>query len=579
VEELEPRRLLAGFQPTAVEQLFLELLNDARANPAAYGATIGLDLSGVAPAQPLAFSPLLIEAARLHAQDMSARSYFDHTTPEGLDPGQRLSATGFAWTGWGESLAAGFPDPGTALAALVLDAGIADLGHRRHLLAIDASFQSHRQIGIGIVLGGAGPYQDYYAVDTAVPADGRPFLTGVVFSDSNGNGRYDLGEGLGGVTITVAGVGSVATFDSGGYSLPVNPGTYTVTASGGGLAAPVTRTVTVGSANYRLNVTAAESQPGTLRFDAAAYAVTESSGSLTVTVLRSGGSNGTVTVTYATGNATAAAGSDYAAAAGTLTFAPGETRKTFTVAILDDAAAEGAEMLTLTLANPSGGATLAAPATAVLAIIDDDSATARWVIRAYVDLFQRPADPSGLVYWAGLLAQGFSRPQVAQALTTSPEFRTLQVQGLYRTLLGRPADAGGLSYWVSYLAAGGTFAQVKAALLGSAEYYQNRGGGTAGGFLTALYGDVLGRPADAGGLAYFSRLLETGFAPAGVALAVVQSPEGLVRLVQGFYQQYLGRAADGAGLTYFVSVLGAGLGDEQVLASILGSEEYAARWG
>src|SRR5262249_4688926 len=54
-------------------------------------------------------------------------------------------------------------------------------------------------------------------------------------------------------TVAVSGVGSVTTWGSGGYSFRLSPGTYTVTASGGGLASPVTRTVTVGSQNYRLN--------------------------------------------------------------------------------------------------------------------------------------------------------------------------------------------------------------------------------------------------------------------------------------------------------------------------------------
>ena len=50
LESLEPRQVLSVAQPTATEQLFLELMNDARANPAAYGASIaglrGLRASG-----------------------------------------------------------------------------------------------------------------------------------------------------------------------------------------------------------------------------------------------------------------------------------------------------------------------------------------------------------------------------------------------------------------------------------------------------------------------------------------------------------------------------------------------------
>src|ERR1700687_5829637 len=78
LEALEPRQLLSGYQPSAQEQLFLEQLNDARANPAAYGATIGVDLSTVAPSQPLALNPQLIQAARDHSQDMNDQGYFAH---------------------------------------------------------------------------------------------------------------------------------------------------------------------------------------------------------------------------------------------------------------------------------------------------------------------------------------------------------------------------------------------------------------------------------------------------------------------------------------------------------------------
>src|SRR5437016_10208976 len=107
VEMLESREVLSGYAPTAYEQLFLERLNDARANPAAYGATIGVDLSGVAPSQPLAFDPLLVQAARQHAQDMNTRGYFGQNTPEGTDPGQRMSHLGFNWITWGGSSTSG----------------------------------------------------------------------------------------------------------------------------------------------------------------------------------------------------------------------------------------------------------------------------------------------------------------------------------------------------------------------------------------------------------------------------------------------------------------------------------------
>ena len=61
-----------------------------------------------------------------------------------------------------------------------------------------------------------------------------------------------------------------------------------------------------------------------------------------------------VTVDYATRDFTAVSVMDYEATSGTLRFAPGETSKTVTVTVWDDAHDEGAETLTLTLSNATG---------------------------------------------------------------------------------------------------------------------------------------------------------------------------------------------------------------------------------
>ena len=76
------------------------------------------------------------------------------------------------------------------------------------------------------------------------------------------------------------------------------------------------------------------------------------------TVTRSGSTTGTYSVSFATANGSAAAGSDYNANSGTLTFASGETSKTISVSTIDDSAYEGDETVLVNLSSPSGGATI-----------------------------------------------------------------------------------------------------------------------------------------------------------------------------------------------------------------------------
>ena len=87
--------------------------------------------------------------------------------------------------------------------------------------------------------------------------------------------------------------------------------------------------------------------------------IQEDSGAVELTVVIAPASDDTVTVDYATNDATTSVpGEDYTATSGTLTFAPGETQKTVTVTILDDTLYEpnGAGQVTLRLSNLTGTA-------------------------------------------------------------------------------------------------------------------------------------------------------------------------------------------------------------------------------
>ena len=116
----------------------------------------------------------------------------------------------------------------------------------------------------------------------------------------------------------------------------------------------------------------------------------ETDATLEFAVTLSQAASETVTVDYATADGTAQAGQDYTATDGTLTFAAGETQKTVSVAVLDDAHDEGEETLTLTLSNASGAHIADDMATGTIA--NDDPLQRAWLARFGRTAAQRVLD-------------------------------------------------------------------------------------------------------------------------------------------------------------------------------------------
>jgi hypothetical protein len=120
------------------------------------------------------------------------------------------------------------------------------------------------QAGIGIVTlssavsvanlisGGDLTVQMFMAQEFAHDDDATPFVTGVVYEDRDGNGKYDAGEGLSGVTVEIVGGNSTTTKTAGGYGMTAPaPGSYTLRASGGALPEAIENPITVGSQNVK----------------------------------------------------------------------------------------------------------------------------------------------------------------------------------------------------------------------------------------------------------------------------------------------------------------------------------------
>jgi uncharacterized delta-60 repeat protein len=111
---------------------------------------------------------------------------------------------------------------------------------------------------------------------------------------------------------------------------------------------------------------------GYLAFSAPAYSVAESGGSVSITILRTNGSTGVLSVDYATVAGTAQAGSDYVAQSGTLNFAEGQTNQIITIVILDDGAVEGDENFSVQLFNPGSGTVISGPTNVFVTIVDEE---------------------------------------------------------------------------------------------------------------------------------------------------------------------------------------------------------------
>jgi len=124
-----------------------------------------------------------------------------------------------------------------------------------------------------------------------------------------------------------------------------------------------------------------EINAGSLQFSASALNFDENAGTVTITVTRTGGNFGAVSVLYTISDGTASAGSDYTAANGTLNWADEDAAdKSFTITIIDDAIDENDETITLSLSNPTNGAILGTNSTAQLTIGDNDVASGGGVV-------------------------------------------------------------------------------------------------------------------------------------------------------------------------------------------------------
>lgn len=229
----------------------------------------------------------------------------------------------------------------------------------------------------------------------------------------------------------------------------------------------------------------------------------------------------------------------------------------------------------------------------------------------YADLFGRDVDPTGAATWSTALRSGTPRRAVSDAITGSREFRTGLITSAYEWFLFREPEPTGLESWLREMDRGLTIQQMEAGFLGSDEYYQSvispeaaqypsMTMAAADEWIWAVYEDVLGREpsrdeADRWEEHLFHSIIYRGpltdpktrrypkpsdfpvlMSRAEVALAILLSTERLSADLDGDYQWLLGRGLDPNGQATWVRQIQGGVRYEEVIGSIIASDEY---WG
>jgi uncharacterized protein YkwD len=274
--------------PTAEEQLYLELINRARANPTAEGVRLAAttdpdilaaysyysvdlrlmqrEFEKIAAAPPLAPNANLTSAARGHTVWMfnTATQAHNETNPSNT-PYSRITASGYNYTVAGENIYAYSKSVDYGHAGFEVDWGTGTGGMqtgRGHRVNIHSP--NYREIGVGVVLGTNGSVGPQLVTQDFGTRFGSPALgTGVAYYDLNANNFYDIGEGIAGLTVNVSGASYYCTSAAGGgwtVPVPAVAANRTVTFSGLGMNQSIGLAVS-GDVNAKADLKLAYSPP------------------------------------------------------------------------------------------------------------------------------------------------------------------------------------------------------------------------------------------------------------------------------------------------------------------------------
>lgn len=568
---------------SAAEQLLIEMINRTRLDPLGEAERFGIDLNEGLNAgaldgsarQVLSPNSSLQDAAEAHGEWMLAENIFSHTGAGGSSTEDRMSAAGYEFTGRytsGENLTYQGSTGSIDLNTLMEDKHHADLflsaGHRVNML-----HDFYKEIGVSQTLGvftsGSNNFNTSMVVEDFASSGNDVFLTGVTYTDSDGDDFYSIGEGRGNVQIQAAG-NSTQTQTAGGYGIALSAVSDVVVSLGGiGLLVDLSggngKLDLVNGDDVRTSVdTILTSAAGSLTALGVGDINLTGYGGVDVLVGNKGdnildGGAGADTVLY-----------DLDFAAALITKGAGG----ITVATAD--------LGTDTLRNIEkivfNDRSVFFDTTAVRAVSD---------IKRTGDIFDGDARDDAIY------ADGFSAG-------LAPDV-SAQVYRLYQATLGRTPDHKGHEAWAELLFEGGLeLSDVAKRFVLSPEFKNTYGNVDTGSFVDLLYQNVLGRAADAQGRANWIDAIDdaVGMSRADAAFAFSQSreftsntatqtaqftidhtPQEWSDDVFRLYRATLDRTPQQEGFANWVDKLSTGIDFTQIVSGFVNSTEFNLIYG
>lgn len=157
------------------------------------------------------------------------------------------------------------------------------------------------------------------------------------------------------------------------------------------------------------------------------------------------------------------------------------------------------------------------------------------IYRIYQAFFRRPPDQSGIVHWSNQMRSGVRLTSIASSFARSNEFKRTYgplsnaqyVDRIYRNVLGRPADRTGAAYWMRRLEGGASRGSVMASFSESSENKRKTAPAAA---VTTMNLTLLGRATPAADLMNATQRLTEGATLADLIAEILGDGDYAVRV-------------------------------------------------